>query len=304
MTASFTPPLSKLCMYLRRPILFRAGSTNPARSFRSKHIPHPHANVISSDGFARGLIRSSTDYSVYSRPRSSVPGENNAPLRSGMQGLDFAFYKGRSRYHTKYDTVPYTLGGQKSLWSMMEVAKGSGIELLNSYDTEVDQSEVRDRDAPVYFDCKHYVVFRRWLLIVYIQFSVFKSIVIVFPIINLLAFNIVVLIFGPIILLSLGIWKHLISDRHHENGSLQRSRAPHFRHFSLNTQSFSSNHRDRIGVPPIPQSRTNRLIAIWVHSKFWIALVVTLGLQALLIFLYIVVNPFVSPMLFSTLSLH
>jgi hypothetical protein len=97
---------------------------------------------------------------VYGRPRSFDPREKNAPLRSGMQGLDLAFYKGRSRYHTRYDTVPYTTGGEKSLWSMMEVAKGSGIELLNAYDTEVDQGGVRDRDAPVFFDSKHNAVFQ------------------------------------------------------------------------------------------------------------------------------------------------
>jgi hypothetical protein len=95
---------------------------------------------------------------VYGRPRSSDPREKNAPLRSGMQGLDLAFYKGRSRYHTRYDTVPYTTGGERSLWSMMEVAKGSGIELLNAFDTGVDQGGVRDRDAPVFFDSKHNAV--------------------------------------------------------------------------------------------------------------------------------------------------
>ena len=78
-----------------------------------------------------------------------------------MQGLDLAFYKGRSRYHTRYDTAPYTTGGEKSLWSMMEVAKGSGIELLNAYDTGVEQGAVRDRDAPVFFDSKHTIVFQR-----------------------------------------------------------------------------------------------------------------------------------------------
>lgn len=78
-----------------------------------------------------------------------------------MQGLDLAFYKGRSRYHTKYDTVPYTTGGEKSLWSMMEVAKGSGIELLNAYDTQVDQGGVRDGDEPVFFDSKHNFLFQR-----------------------------------------------------------------------------------------------------------------------------------------------
>ena len=146
--------------HLRRPILFRACSTNPVRSFRSKHISHPHADVVSSDAFTRGFIRSGMDYSVYSRPRSSDPRDNNAPLRSGMQGLDLAFYKGRSSYHTRYDTVPYTKGGEKSLWSVMEVAKGSGIELLNAYDTEVDQGGVRDKDGPVFFDSKHIVVFQ------------------------------------------------------------------------------------------------------------------------------------------------
>ncbi|KAF8814879.1 hypothetical protein BYT27DRAFT_7081330 [Phlegmacium glaucopus] len=266
-----------------RPILFRASSTNPVRAFRSKHVPHPHANVLSSDAFARGFIRSGTDYSVYAGPRSSDPGANSTLLRSGMQGLDFAFYKGRSRYHTKYDTVPYTLGGERSLWSMMEVAKGVGIELLSS---EEDQGEVRDKDAPVYFD-------------------LFKSIVFVFPIINLLAFNIVVLILGPTILVLLVVRKHFINKRQYENGNLLRSRPSLFRYFGRDSLSSNSLNQDHDDVPPV---YPHRLIAVWTHSKFWIALVVTLGLQALLIFLYTVINPFAvysSPyiVLFSFLSL-
>ena len=47
----------------------------------------------------------------------------------------------------------------------------------------------------------------------------------------------------------------------------------------------------------VPQSRTDRLNAIWAHSKFRIALVVTFGLDALLVFLYTVVNPFPVPYL-------
>jgi hypothetical protein len=284
--------------HLRRPILFRASSTNPVRSFQSKHISHPHANVLSSDAFARRFIRSDTDYSVYSQPRSSDPGENNAPLRSGMQGLDLAFYKGRSRYHTRLDTVPYTNGGEKSLWSMMEVAKGSGIELLNAYETQVDQGGVRDEDAPVYFDSKHNIFFHRSSLFMF-NFSVFKSIVFVFPLINLLTFNIVILILGPIILVLLVVWKHIIIARKREIGSLPRSRAPHSRYFSLNPQSSESHRRDYNGVSSVPRSRTDRLVSIWGYGKFWIALVVTLGLEALLVFLYTVVNPFVSPKILS-----
>ena len=127
----------------------------------------------------------------------------------------------------------------------------------------------------------------------------FKSIVFVFPINNLLTFNIVVLILGPIILVSLVIWKHIIIARRREIGSIPRSRAPHFRYFSLNPQSPGPHSRDYNGVSSVPRSRTDRLIAIWAHSKFWIALIVSLGLEALLVFLFTVVNPFVSPKLLS-----
>jgi len=66
-----------------------------------------------------------------------------------MQGLDLAFYKGRSKYHTKYDAVPYTDGHQQSLWAMMEAARGAGNALLNDSKTHDP-----DRYVPaVYFDC-------------------------------------------------------------------------------------------------------------------------------------------------------
>lgn len=69
-----------------------------------------------------------------------------------MQGLDLAFYKRRSKYHTKFDAVPYTEGKEKSLWSMMETAKGAGSALLNDSTTH-DQ----DRYVPaVYFDRKRF----------------------------------------------------------------------------------------------------------------------------------------------------
>ena len=135
----------------------------------------------------------------------------------------------------------------------------------------------------------------RWVLDIHAQFLVFKSIVFVFPIINLFIFNIVVLVLCPIILVLLVIWKRIIIARRREIGSLPRSRAPHFRYFSLNPQSPDTRHRDYNGVSSVPRSRTDRLVAIWAHSKFWIALVVTFGVEALLVYLYTVVNPFVSP---------
>jgi hypothetical protein len=69
-----------------------------------------------------------------------------------MDGLDFAFYRGRSKYHTKYDSIPGMEGGKKALWAMMESAMGAGDALANFVDDNGDE----DKNA-VYFDreCRH-----------------------------------------------------------------------------------------------------------------------------------------------------
>jgi hypothetical protein len=102
--------------------------------------------VLSADAFAQGVIRSRTDFSVYYK------GLGNG---TGIDGLDFAFYQGRSKYHTKYDSLPGANGAKESLWAMMEGAKGAGIALLNDERTHATESSV---EPPVYFDCKFGVV--------------------------------------------------------------------------------------------------------------------------------------------------
>jgi hypothetical protein len=67
-----------------------------------------------------------------------------------MDGLDFAFYRGRSGYHTKYDSIPDLKGGQKALWAMMESVRGAGEALVNG----VHEGE-EDGNA-VYFDRKNF----------------------------------------------------------------------------------------------------------------------------------------------------
>lgn len=128
-------------------------------AFRNKKlVPHPHANVMSSDAFARGFIRSGTDYSVYT---TSGP-------RKGMDGLDLAFYKGRSKYHTKFDAVPFTLGGERSLWIMMETARGVGENLLGApLEDDKDKVDTKGKDRAVYFDCE----FAYYLIIVIVTAS-------------------------------------------------------------------------------------------------------------------------------------
>ncbi|KAF8995056.1 glycosyl hydrolases family 31-domain-containing protein [Cyathus striatus] len=81
-----------------RPLLFRTTSVAPLNTLLTSYIPHLHANVLSSDAFARGVIRSRIDFSVYAERKT--------------QGPDLAFYKGRSRHHAMYDVILYT-GGQE-----------------------------------------------------------------------------------------------------------------------------------------------------------------------------------------------
>ena len=135
------PASPPLISYHSRPLLFRATSAIPLQSWSGAYVPHPHANILSADSFSRGVVRSATDFSVYAL--------------AGLEGLDFAFYRGRSRYHTKYDSIPGMTGGKKALWAMMENTHGASIALANRDNFHVHPSGQRDR--PVYFDRKHHL---------------------------------------------------------------------------------------------------------------------------------------------------
>ncbi|KXN85136.1 hypothetical protein AN958_11676 [Leucoagaricus sp. SymC.cos] len=218
-----------------RPILFRATSSAVLHAFKTRNVPHPHANVLSADAFKRGVIRSGTDYSVYTDGAQ-------------MQGLDLAFYKGRSKYHTKFDAVPYTDGHEKSLWSMMEAAQGAGTALLND-----SRTHDPDRYVPaVYFD-------------------LFAARLVLFSLDTLYIFNILFLILGPILLVGLFFIQAVIkaSIRRHEENHYHQNRP------SVFTRIFTDFR------------------LMWRWAKFWVAILVTVGVQALLIFIFIKANPYV-----------
>ena len=107
------------CLEPRRPIVFRSTSKAPVLSFTNTYVPHPHGSVLGTDALSRGFIRSGTDFSIY---------------ETTMEGLDFAFYKGRDKYHTKYDSIPNIVGGEKALWAMMEAVRGAGSAMANDED--------------------------------------------------------------------------------------------------------------------------------------------------------------------------
>lgn len=106
--------------------------------------------MLTGDAFRRGVIRSGTDYQVYSVGLKGV--------REPMQGLDVAFYKNRAFYHSPRDSIP-GMGydkGKKALWAMLETARGAGLALLN------DDATADDDGSPgVYFDCKWVLIERK-----------------------------------------------------------------------------------------------------------------------------------------------
>jgi hypothetical protein len=54
-------------------------------------------------------------------------------------------------YHTKYDSVPWTLGGVKALWAMMEAVRDAGSALVNDDSTHAGRGLVNGEGA-VYFE--------------------------------------------------------------------------------------------------------------------------------------------------------
>jgi len=72
-----------------------------------KKSPYPFGSILTSDGFSRGLVRSQTNYVVYTGVL-------------GMRGLDVAFIGPRARYHTSEDSTIYT--NTASLWHMLSAA--------------------------------------------------------------------------------------------------------------------------------------------------------------------------------------
>ncbi|KAF8632433.1 hypothetical protein AX15_001877 [Amanita polypyramis BW_CC] len=137
------------------PLLFRATSLAPVKAFAhgfttnstTYRVSHPHGNVLSTDAFQRGVVRSGTDYSIYMS-------------RSGrsMEGIDLAFYNRRSRYHTMFDSIPGVKGKAKeSLWAMLETVWAAGGVLLN---IELTENPGSDANPVVYFD-----LFKQWFLV-------------------------------------------------------------------------------------------------------------------------------------------
>ncbi|KAL4071336.1 hypothetical protein V8B97DRAFT_452974 [Scleroderma yunnanense] len=227
-----------------RPLLFRATSAIPMHAWSGTYVPHPHANVLSADSFSRGVVRSDTDYTVYAR--------------AGLEGLDFAFYRGRSRYHTKYDSVPGMSGGKKALWAMMENTHGASVALANRDDLHIQPRNWKDR--PVYFD-------------------LFGVALVLFSVEGLFIINVVLLTAGPITLLLLMYSQRIVRA------------AKQLRQRRLEEVNEGETH-EHVGTRAL---RTLCYIGkvVWRSTGFWITFLVSAGFQVVLVVLYVKINPFI-----------
>ncbi|ORX86012.1 hypothetical protein K493DRAFT_238324, partial [Basidiobolus meristosporus CBS 931.73] len=96
-------------------MVFRS-SDLPLNQFYS-HSPFPHTSVIANDVFKLGLIKSSTDFQIYA-------------YKHNIPGLDIAFYKRRSHYHTLLDNLNTT--SPRSVQQMGDVTLATTRSLANS----------------------------------------------------------------------------------------------------------------------------------------------------------------------------
>lgn len=119
-----------------RATLFRSTDTEVTEFYR-KNVRRPFGSSVSADGFKKGLVKSQTDYKVFTEDM-------------GLRGLDVAFWRPRSRYHTEDDDVKHT--SRESVWHMLsgaiEVVEGMARDTKRSFE---EPFEVGGTDS-VWFD--------------------------------------------------------------------------------------------------------------------------------------------------------
>ncbi|GAM84769.1 hypothetical protein ANO11243_027700 [Dothideomycetidae sp. 11243] len=151
-----------------------AGAGGRATLFRSTDVDvtapygaseHPFGTVVSADGFKFGLVRSGTDYEVFSE-------------WLGMRGLDVAFMEPRSAYHTPRDDVRDT--SKASVWHMLSAALATTTGLVKQDWQKGEENQI----GGVWFD-------------------IFGLVFAVLRLHTLFALNVTLLVVGPVTLIAL-----------------------------------------------------------------------------------------------------
>lgn len=148
-----------------RSILFRA--TDFAMASFYSDVPSPFASLVFQQGFNSRFVSSETDYKVY--------------LQQGLRGVDIAFYRPRSLYHTYRDSILWTT--RNSLYHMLSNCIAM-TDLMANHDSIETMTDNKSMDQPIFFD-------------------IFGKIFIVFPLNVLYHVNIVLVTVLPIVTLIL-----------------------------------------------------------------------------------------------------
>ncbi len=158
-----------------RATLFRSTDTEVTRFYQS--TKYPFGTVLSGDAFKRGIIRSETDYSVFTR-------------EYGMRGLDVAFMEPRARYHTSQDDTRHT--SKASLYHMLSAALSTMQGLTSDTSTTF---EGKDPDKGKVASGKGSTG---------VWFDIFGSAMAVFRIRTLFALSVTLLVVAPLFLIIIG----------------------------------------------------------------------------------------------------
>ncbi|KAL9070575.1 MAG: hypothetical protein Q9157_005762 [Trypethelium eluteriae] len=107
-----------------RATLFRSTDAEVTKAYQKS--PYPFGTVISADGFKRRLVRSGTDYQIF----TSI---------LDMRGLDVAFMGPRSNYHTVRDDTKHS--SLNSLWHMLSSSLATMGALTSEDSFAFDKTE-------------------------------------------------------------------------------------------------------------------------------------------------------------------
>ncbi|KAI1101973.1 peptidase family M28 family [Jackrogersella minutella] len=107
-----------------RAVLFRTTDAEVTNAY--KGTKDPFGNVVLSDAFGLGTVRSNTDYIVFEGVY-------------GLRGLDMAFYRPRARYHTNQDDAKHA--SRASLWHMLS----SSLHTVQGLSGDTGQTFIGER---------------------------------------------------------------------------------------------------------------------------------------------------------------
>ncbi|KAG1066243.1 hypothetical protein G6F42_026696 [Rhizopus arrhizus] len=148
-------------------MMFRSSNLNAVQKLAGSDAKLVHSSPLGNDMFKAQIIKSDTDYSVFTQ--------------NGVPGLDIAFYAPRSHYHTPRDNLAHTT--PDALQYMGQMALAAAKAIVNS-DDMLDTN--RDNELFVYFD-----ILGRWMFVY--SFTTFQII------------NLIALLLVPSIGLFLGL---------------------------------------------------------------------------------------------------